>query len=267
MPDLHYEHPRLAGLYDLACGWSEDRDFYLSLADGGPKSILDLGCGTGLICDAYAARGHDVTGADPSAPMLDIAKRKPHGDRIEWVECYSQDFRSEKRFDLIIMTGHAFQVLLDERSILATFAAMREHLADGGCIVFETRNPEIDWKARWDGGAFEVVHGGACRSQDARRGLLRGGADPFRNSLSIPRRDACLKKRAAVFAVQRYRTAPRGFRAARRSRLWRLGPSAFRPADLRGDDLRRPARFVSQAARHTLKQRRAARRSRLPRCS
>ncbi|MBB4167833.1 hypothetical protein FHX09_001664 [Rhizobium sp. BK538] len=46
-----------------------------------------------------------------------------------------------------------------------------------------------------------------------------------------------------------------------------MGPSAFRPADLRGDDLRRPARFVSQAARHTLKQRRAARRSRLPRCS
>ena len=156
MPDLHYEHPRLAALYDLACGWSADRDFYLFLADGGPKSILDLGCGTGLICDAYAARGHDVTGADPSASMLDIARRKPHGDRIEWVECYSQDFRSEKRFDLIIMTGHAFQVLLDQTSILATFAAMREHLARDGCIVFESRNPEIDWKARWNGGAFEV---------------------------------------------------------------------------------------------------------------
>jgi SAM-dependent methyltransferase len=160
LPDLHYEHPRLAALYDLACGWSADRDFYLFLADGGPKSILDLGCGTGLICDAYAARGHDVTGADPSASMLDIARRKPHGDRIEWVECYSQDFRSEKRFDLIIMTGHAFQVLLDQTSILATFAAMREHLADGGRIVFESRNPEIDWKACWDGGVFEVVHDG-----------------------------------------------------------------------------------------------------------
>ncbi|CAN7401180.1 methyltransferase domain-containing protein [Rhizobium sp. LjRoot258] len=160
MPDLHYEHPRLAALYDLACGWSKDRDFYLSLAQGGPKSILDLGCGTGLICDAYAAGGHDVTGADPSARMLDIAGRKPNGGSIEWVECCSQDFRSEKRFDLIIMTGHAFQVLLDEDAILATFAVMREHLAHGGRIVFESRNPKIDWKARWDGGVFELIHDG-----------------------------------------------------------------------------------------------------------
>jgi hypothetical protein len=59
MPALHDEHPRLAALYDLACGWSEDRDFYLWLAKGGAKSILDLGCGTGPICDAYAAGGHD----------------------------------------------------------------------------------------------------------------------------------------------------------------------------------------------------------------
>ncbi len=158
MPDLHYDHPRLAALYDLLCGWSADRDFYLSLTDGEPKSILDLGCGTGLICDAYAARGHDVTGADPSSSMLDIARRKPHGDRIDWVECCSQDFRSDKRFDLIIMTGHAFQVLLDEATVLAAFAAMRDHLADRGRIVFESRNPEIDWKTRWDGGVSEVVH-------------------------------------------------------------------------------------------------------------
>lgn len=157
MPDLHYDHPRLAILYDLLCGWSADRDFYLSLADGEPKSILDLGCGTGLICDAYAARGHDVTGVDPSSSMLDIARQKPHGGRIEWVECYSQDFRSDKRFDLIIMTGHAFQVLLDETAVLAALAAMREHLTDGGRIVFESRNPEIDWKTRWDGGVSEVV--------------------------------------------------------------------------------------------------------------
>ncbi|CDM58621.1 methyltransferase type 12 [Rhizobium favelukesii] len=101
-----------------------------------------------------------MTGADPSARMLEIARRKPNGCGIEWVECYSQDFRSEKRFDLIIMTGHAFQVLLDENAILATLAVMREHLADGGRIVFETRNPAIDWKARWDGGVFEVIHDG-----------------------------------------------------------------------------------------------------------
>lgn len=48
MPDLHYEHPDLAEIYDLDSGWSVDRDFYLDLASGSPKQVLDLGCGTGL---------------------------------------------------------------------------------------------------------------------------------------------------------------------------------------------------------------------------
>jgi 2-polyprenyl-3-methyl-5-hydroxy-6-metoxy-1,4-benzoquinol methylase len=117
MPDLHYEYPRLAALYDLDNGWSADRDFYVSLAGGEPKRVLDLGCGTGLICDAFAARGHSVTGADPSGAMLDVARSKPNGGKIEWVQAFAQAFRSEKRFDLIIMTGHAFQVLLDEADI------------------------------------------------------------------------------------------------------------------------------------------------------
>lgn len=74
MPDLHNENPLLAELYDIDSGWSEDRRYYLDLAGQEPKSILDLGCGTGLLCDAYAAAGHRVTGVDPAKAMLDVAR-------------------------------------------------------------------------------------------------------------------------------------------------------------------------------------------------
>jgi len=154
MPDQHYISPRLAEIYDLDSGWSTDRDFYLELAGSGPggagQKILDLGCGTGLLCNAYAAKNHDVTGVDPSAAMLDVARRKPHGNDIEWVLCSAQTFRTDKRFDLIIMTGHAFQVLLEDADILQTFTTMKTHLAEGGVIVFESRNPQIDWAKQWD---------------------------------------------------------------------------------------------------------------------
>jgi 2-polyprenyl-3-methyl-5-hydroxy-6-metoxy-1,4-benzoquinol methylase len=150
MPDLHYEHPDLAALYDIDCGWSEDRDFYLSLASKPPQRVLDLGCGTGLICDAYAALGHDVTGADPAPAMLEIARHKPHGEDINWVLSTAQDFRSTKRFDLIIMTSHAFQVLLEDDDIRAAFDMVRAHLAPSGRFVFESRNPAIDWFGRWN---------------------------------------------------------------------------------------------------------------------
>lgn len=150
MPDNHYEHPRLAEIYDRCCPWSADRDFYLSLAGPSPQQILDLGCGTGLLCDDYAADGHDVTGVDPALPMLAVAKRKPNGANIEWVHSFAQTYRSDKRFDVIIMTGHAFQVLLTDLDVAAVLTTMRTHLKPDGVVVFESRNPGFDWAEVWE---------------------------------------------------------------------------------------------------------------------
>jgi SAM-dependent methyltransferase len=154
--DQHYMNPRLAALYDLTCGWSADRSFYLRLAAPPPQRILDLGCGTGLICDAFAAQGHQVTGVDPAAAMLEIARHKANGAAIDWVQLPAQDFRSDNRYDLVIMTGHAFQVLLDNEAIAATFEMARRHLAPGGRFAFESRNPTVDWARRWRFAAEEI---------------------------------------------------------------------------------------------------------------
>ncbi len=113
--------------------------------------ILDLGCGTGSLCDAFAARGHAVTGSDPSMAMLAVAREKPHASAIEWVESTAQDFESGERFDLVTMTGHAFQALLGDADIAALLRTVRRHLAAGGTFVFESRNPAIDWAHEWHG--------------------------------------------------------------------------------------------------------------------
>jgi SAM-dependent methyltransferase len=164
MPDAHYDNPRLAEVYDLGNPWSIDRDFYLSLAGPSRRTILDLGCGTGLLCNAFAALNHDVTGVDPSPAMLEVARRQPHGNEIEWVCLSAQTYRSNKRFGLIVMTGHAFQVLLDDRDVLATFATMRTHVESEGVVAFESRNPAIDWPTRWNAAkALELPGGGVVR--------------------------------------------------------------------------------------------------------
>lgn len=150
MPDTHYENAKLAELYDLDSPWSVDREFYLSLAGKTRQNILDLGCGTGLLCNSYAEKNHDVTGVDPSPAMLEIARQKPHGRDIEWVLARAQNYESDKRFDLIIMTGHAFQVLLEDDDVRGTFSTMRAHIKPGGKIVFESRNPKIDWSKEWN---------------------------------------------------------------------------------------------------------------------
>jgi ubiquinone/menaquinone biosynthesis C-methylase UbiE len=147
--DLNYEDPRLAGIYDLDNPWAEDTDFYLSLAEPGPCRVLDLGCGTGTLCCALAQRGHSVTGVDPAASMLAIAANKPHAEKVQWIQSRAEDYRSEDRFDLIVMMGHVFQILLTDEEVLAVLANMRRHLKRGGAAGFETRNPNIDWAHVW----------------------------------------------------------------------------------------------------------------------
>ncbi len=151
MPDLHYTHPRLAALYDIECGWSRSRDFYMALASQGSSRILDLGCGTGLLCHAFAALGHEVTGVDPAEAMIDVAREKPNGGQIEWVRSEAQLYNSSKNFDLIVMTGHAFQALVSDDEIEGTLSTMAQHLSPGGIAVFESRNPRIEWAREWIG--------------------------------------------------------------------------------------------------------------------
>jgi SAM-dependent methyltransferase len=147
--DLNYQNPRLAEVYDLDNPWAQDTDFYLALAEPGPCHVLDLGCGTGTLCCALAQRGHLVTGVDPASAMLAIAASKPHAENVEWIHSLAQDYYSENRYDLIVMTGHVFQLLLTDEDVLAVLGTIRKQLKAGGKAAFETRNPNIDWARLW----------------------------------------------------------------------------------------------------------------------
>jgi len=146
---MDYRNPQIAELYDLANPPAQDTDFYLALVGPHARSVLDLGCGTGTLCCALAERGHRVTGVDPAAAMLAVGRNKPRAELVEWVESAAQSYNSDKRFDLIVMTGHAFQTLLTDSDTLAVLQIMRGHLRERGMVAFETRNPHLDWAGQW----------------------------------------------------------------------------------------------------------------------
>jgi ubiquinone/menaquinone biosynthesis C-methylase UbiE len=51
------------------------------------RRILDLGCGTGRFSESLAIRfGAEVIGVDPSMKMLDIARRKAHDGRVQYMQ-------------------------------------------------------------------------------------------------------------------------------------------------------------------------------------
>ncbi len=146
--DPHYTDADLVALYDAECGWSVDRAFYAALPGETPCRVLDIGCGTGLIAATIAQAGHTVTGVDPAAAMLEVARKRAGGDAVRWVQGFAADVTGA--FDLIYMTGHAFQTLLTDAEIADLFRSVRGLLAPQGRFVFETRNPAMDWASRWD---------------------------------------------------------------------------------------------------------------------
>jgi len=147
---MDYQDPNIAAIYDLANPVAQDAEFYLSLAAQESRNVLDLGCGTGTLCCALAERGHRVIGVEPSAAMLAVARSKPFAERVEWVESSAQTYRSQRRFDLIVMTGHVFQVFFADAEVLALLETMRRHLTEHGRIAFESRNPQMDWVGKWN---------------------------------------------------------------------------------------------------------------------
>ncbi|MDP8998177.1 MAG: class I SAM-dependent methyltransferase [Pseudomonadota bacterium] len=149
MIDEHYCNPKLAALFDSDCPWGEDKDFYLALPKLAQSTILDIGCGTGQLSEAYASLGHNVLGIDPAAAMLEVARSKPHGSIIEWQQASAQNFATPHKFDLIVMTGHVFQTLLNVNDVDRSLARIAAHLKPGGQFVFESRTPNIDWFAKW----------------------------------------------------------------------------------------------------------------------
>ncbi len=142
-----YTDPRLTAVYDALNPGREDIDFYLALAGDSAKTILDVGCGTGRLACEFAAKGHRVTGADPATAMLDISRHRPGGNKVHWINSSAAQLSVDTRFDLIIMTGHVFQVFLEDDEILVVLHNLRLHLAPDGCLAFETRNPAV---REWD---------------------------------------------------------------------------------------------------------------------
>ena len=160
MVDYHFSEPRLAELYDAFCAGREDFYFYLPLVMSA-KSVLDVGCGTGELLRLAREAGHTgrLGGLDPAEAMLQQARKLRD---VEWVHGDLSSVDWYREFDLVVMTGHAFQVFVEDDQLSTSLAAIRSALTEDGRFVFETRNPTVrGWEAWTPDNAVEIVHGGS----------------------------------------------------------------------------------------------------------
>lgn len=139
----------MLALYDIDNPDGPDHDFYRSLADRNHVgSVLDVGCGTGILTVTLARDDRQVAGVDPSSAMLGWARRRPGTEGVEWVQGESSAAPAGP-FDMTVMTGNVAQHIPDG-AWFRTLLDIRERMVPGGLLAFETRDPaRRAWEA-WD---------------------------------------------------------------------------------------------------------------------
>lgn len=127
---LHQMNPVRANFIDLR-------------ADVAGKTVLDIGCGGGLLSEALALRGGRVTGIDLSADALDVARAHAQSQRldIEYRLQSAEALAAERPGGFAVVTClEVLEHVPDPAAFVATCASLVE---PGGAMFFSTLNRTV----------------------------------------------------------------------------------------------------------------------------
>jgi SAM-dependent methyltransferase len=112
------------------------------------QSVLDVGCGSGMLLHRARREGHPgrLCGVDPDDAALARARTRPD---IEWISGTAGSLSVDGEFAHALMASNAFQCLVTDADLRASLTAIRAALGDGGTFAFETRNPRARAWDRW----------------------------------------------------------------------------------------------------------------------
>jgi SAM-dependent methyltransferase len=106
------------------------------LRAGSDRSLLDVGCGTGLSSIPMVDRGWSVVGCDISPRMIKMAEAK----QVPRVSFRQADMRSLPRFgcfNLVWAVNDAMNYLLSSEELTAALVGMAQNAEAAGVVVFD----------------------------------------------------------------------------------------------------------------------------------
>ncbi len=108
------------------------------------KTVLDVGCGGGILSESMAARGAQVTGIDLSDKALGVARLHLYdsGNAVEYVKIAAEDLARDKPGSFEVVT--CMELLEHVPDPASTVQACATLVKPGGQVFFSTinRNPK-----------------------------------------------------------------------------------------------------------------------------
>jgi 2-polyprenyl-3-methyl-5-hydroxy-6-metoxy-1,4-benzoquinol methylase len=132
---------RYCEFYDIEMtNFDADLQFYLSPLSG-RMDILELGCGSGRLSRALAARGHRVTGIDHSSGMLARASMLDTTN-ITYLCQDMTEISFKKRFGAVIIAYNTLNLLTEPGKVEHCLQLVRNHLQENGLLLLQIFLPE-----------------------------------------------------------------------------------------------------------------------------
>jgi dTDP-3-amino-3,4,6-trideoxy-alpha-D-glucopyranose N,N-dimethyltransferase len=109
----------------------------------GARSLLDVGCGTGLHLVAFRRLGFSVAGVELSGPMAEVARHRLPGAEVAVADM--RTFRLGRAFDAVVCLFSAIGYMPDTGALGTAVATMAGHLVPGGVLVVEPWLAPVAW--------------------------------------------------------------------------------------------------------------------------
>ena len=138
-----------AEYYDLLYNdkdYQQETDYLVSLIDNyqpRAKSILEMGCGTGMHAELIAKRGFKVRGIDQSIEMITKAKKRSISPnlfsehQLDFSVGDIRSYQSKKRYDVVLSLFHVMSYQVTDDDLLAALSTAKQHLVPNGILIFD----------------------------------------------------------------------------------------------------------------------------------